>query len=41
MKISQGINVLQICREMEIAEQTYYRWLQRYGFIEGHPDAEN
>jgi putative transposase len=31
VKISQGVNVLQICREMGIAEQTYYRWRREYG----------
>ncbi|PKN33194.1 MAG: hypothetical protein CVU61_14340 [Deltaproteobacteria bacterium HGW-Deltaproteobacteria-19] len=31
VKIPQGVNVLQICREMGIAEQTYYRWRREYG----------
>jgi transposase-like protein len=31
VKISQGVNVLQICREMGIAEQTCYRWRREYG----------
>jgi len=31
VKLSQGRNVSQICREMGIAEQTYYRWRKEYG----------
>ena len=31
VKISQGKNVGQICREIGIAEQTYYRWRKEYG----------
>ena len=31
VKLSQGKNVGQVCREMEIAEQTYYRWRKEYG----------
>lgn len=31
VKISQGRNVVQICREMGITEQTYYRWRKEYG----------
>ena len=31
MKVSQGMNVGQICREIGIAEQTYYRWRREYG----------
>ena len=29
--LSQGRNVGQICREMGITEQTYYRWRKEYG----------
>ena len=31
VKVSQGRNVGQICREMGITEQTYYRWRKEYG----------
>jgi putative transposase len=31
VKLSQGRNVGQICREMGITEQTYYRWRKEYG----------
>jgi len=31
VKLSQGRNVGQICREMRITEQTYYRWRKEYG----------
>ncbi len=31
VKLSQGKNVGQVSREMEISEQTYYRWRKEYG----------
>jgi putative transposase len=31
VKISQGKNVGQICREIGVSEQTYYRWRKEYG----------
>jgi transposase-like protein len=31
VKISQGKNVGQICRDIGISEQTYYRWRKEYG----------
>lgn len=31
VKISQGRSVGQICRDMGITEQTYYRWRKEYG----------
>ena len=31
VKLSQGRNVGQICREIGITEQTYYRWRKEYG----------
>ena len=31
VKISQGKNIGQICREIGISEQTYYRWRKEYG----------
>ena len=29
--IGQGKNVPEICKEIEISQQTYYRWRQKYG----------
>jgi len=29
--IGQGKNVPDICRELEVSQQTYYRWRQKYG----------
>ena len=29
--IGQGKSVPEVCREIEVSEQTYYRWRQRYG----------
>jgi transposase-like protein len=31
VQVSQGKNVAQICREIGISEQTYYRWRKEYG----------
>jgi putative transposase len=31
VKISQGKKVDQLCREIGITEQTYYRWRKEYG----------
>jgi len=31
VKVSQGKNVVKICREIGITEQTYYRWRKEYG----------
>lgn len=31
VKVSQGKNVGQTCREIGITEQTYYRWRKEYG----------
>jgi putative transposase len=31
VRLSQGRNVGQICREMGVTEQTYYRWRKEYG----------
>jgi putative transposase len=31
VKLSQGKSVGQICREMGITEQSYYRWRKEYG----------
>jgi len=29
--IGQGKNVPDVCRELEVSQQTYYRWRQKYG----------
>jgi transposase-like protein len=29
--IGQGKNVPQLCKDLEISQQTYYRWRQKYG----------
>ena len=31
VRLSQGRSVGQVCREMGITEQTYYRWRKEYG----------
>ena len=31
MLIGQGKNVPEVCKEIEISQQTYYRWRQKYG----------
>jgi transposase-like protein len=31
VKLSQGKNVGQFCREMGISDQSYYRWRKEYG----------
>lgn len=31
VRLSQGRTVGQVCREMGITEQTYYRWRKEYG----------
>ena len=29
--IGQGKSVGEVCKEIEVSEQTYYRWRQKYG----------
>ena len=29
--IGQGKTVPEVCKEIEVSEQTYYRWRQKYG----------
>ena len=29
--LSRGLNVGQVCRDLQITEQTYYRWRRKYG----------
>ena len=29
--LAQGKTVAELCKELEVSEQTYYRWRQKYG----------
>lgn len=29
--LGKGLGVKEVCRKIEISEQTYYRWRQKYG----------
>jgi transposase-like protein len=29
--VGKGISVPEVCREIEVSQQTYYRWRQKYG----------
>ena len=29
--IGQGKNIPEVCKQIEVSQQTYYRWRQRYG----------
>jgi putative transposase len=31
VELGKGLTVKEVCRKIEIAEQTYYRWRQKYG----------
>lgn len=31
VELGQGHSVKEVCRKLEISEQTYYRWRQKYG----------
>lgn len=31
VELAKGIPVAQICKKLEISEQTYYRWRKKYG----------
>ncbi len=31
VSLSQGLTVGNVCRRLEISEQTYYRWRKQYG----------
>ena len=30
-ELGKGLGVKEVCRKIEISEQTYYRWRQKYG----------
>jgi transposase-like protein len=34
VSLAQGITVGQVCRQLSISEQTYYRWRKQYGGLE-------
>ena len=29
--LGKGLSVKEVCRKIEVSEQTYYRWRQKYG----------
>jgi putative transposase len=29
--LGQGVSIPELCKQLEISEQTYYRWRQKYG----------
>ena len=31
MELGKGLSVKEVCRKIEVSQQTYYRWRQRYG----------
>ena len=31
VELARGLKVPQVCRKLEVTEQTYYRWRKRYG----------
>ena len=31
MELGKGKKVQEVCKELEVTEQTYYRWRQKYG----------
>ena len=31
VELGKGKKVPEVCKELEVAEQTYYRWRQKYG----------
>ena len=33
--LAEGATVPQVCRTLEVTEQTYYRWRQEYGGMQG------
>ena len=35
--LGNGKRVKQVCRELGVSEQTYYRWRKEYGGNEGEP----
>ena len=31
VELGKGLSVREVCRKIEVSQQTYYRWRQRYG----------
>ncbi len=31
VELGKGMTVKEVCRKIEVSEQTYYRWRQKYG----------
>jgi transposase-like protein len=31
VELGKGLSVKEVCRAIEVSEQTYYRWRQKYG----------
>ena len=31
IELGKGLSVKEVCRKLEISQQTYYRWRQKYG----------
>ena len=31
VELGKGLSVKEVCRTIEVSQQTYYRWRQRYG----------
>ncbi len=31
VQLGKGVNVPEVCKQLGISEQTYYRWRQKYG----------
>jgi len=31
VELGKGLGVKEVCRKIEVSEQTYYRWRQKYG----------
>ena len=31
VELTRGLKVPQVCKKLEVAEQTYYRWRKEYG----------
>ena len=36
VELGKGTKVPEVCKQLEITEQTYYRWRQKYGGM--HPE---
>ena len=40
VELGKGVSVPEVCRTIEVSEQTYYRWRQKYGGMSPHLIAE-